>query len=299
LYRKAAGVIDIRSLTKVYGDQAAIDDLSFSAQPGKVTGFLGPNGSGKTTTFRCLLGLAEPTSGEALIGGRRYRDLDSPRHEVGAVFEATGFHPTRSGRDHLRVIATSSGLDRSRVDPLLDLVGLTSAAGRRAGDYSLGMRQRLGLATAMLGDPATIVLDEPANGLDPEGVTWIRRLLQAWADEGRTVLVSSHQLAELAQVVDHVVVVHNGRLATDVDMATLTNEVIVRVEQTDVMVEALRQAKIRYEVTTDGAILTAGSTASAVGALAAAAGVTVIALAPVSAGERLEALFLDRTEAAR
>jgi ABC-2 type transport system ATP-binding protein len=292
-------VIDIRSLTKVYGGQPAVDDLSFRAERGKITGFLGPNGSGKTTTFRCLLGLADPTSGEALINGRRYRDLDSPRSEVGAVFEATGFHPTRSGRDHLRVIATSAALDRTRIDPLLDLVGLTTAADRRVGDYSLGMRQRLGLAAAMLGDPATIVLDEPANGLDPEGVTWIRRLLQAWADEGRTVLVSSHQLAELAQVVDHVVVVRNGRLETDVDMATLTDEVIVRVEQAEPMVEALRLANIVHKVTADGAIVTTGSTANAIGALAAEARVTVIALAPVSAGERLEALFLGQDEGSR
>lgn len=292
-------MIDIRSLTKVYGGQPAVDDLSFRAERGKITGFLGPNGSGKTTTFRCLLGLADPTSGEALINGRRYRDLDSPRSEVGAVFEATGFHPTRSGRDHLRVIATSAALDRTRIDPLLDLVGLTTAADRRVGDYSLGMRQRLGLAAAMLGDPATIVLDEPANGLDPEGVTWIRRLLQAWADEGRTVLVSSHQLAELAQVVDHVVVVRNGRLETDVDMATLTDEVIVRVEQAEPMVEALRLANIVHKVTADGAIVTTGSTANAIGALAAEARVTVIALAPVSAGERLEALFLGQDEGSR
>ncbi|WP_421118134.1 ATP-binding cassette domain-containing protein [Aquihabitans daechungensis] len=293
------GVIDIRSLTKAYDEQRVVDELSFTARPGEVTGFLGPNGSGKTTTFRCVLGLAEPTSGEALVGGRRYRDLDSPRTEVGAMFEATGFHPSRTGRNHLRVIATSSGLDRTDVDALLDLVGLTTAADRRVGGYSLGMRQRLGLAAAMLGDPATIVLDEPANGLDPEGVTWIRQLLRAWANEGRTVLVASHQLAELAQVVDHVVVVRDGRLAADIDMTTLPDEVIVRVEETDVMLEALDRATIRHEATSDGAILAAGSTAKAIGELAAAAGVTVIALAPVSAGDRLEALFLNQAGSAR
>jgi len=291
-------VIEIEALTKVYGGRPVVEELSFTAAPGSVTGFLGPNGAGKTTTFRCLLGLAAPTSGRALIGGHTYRELACPRREVGAVFEATGFHPARSGRDHLRVIATSSNLGCARVDPLLDLVGLTSAADRRAGTYSLGMRQRLGLAAAMLGDPATIVLDEPANGLDPEGVTWVRRLLRAWSDEGRTVLVSSHQLAELAQVVDHVVVVRNGRLATEVDMATLADEVIVRVDQTEVMLKGLAQADIGHRITADGAIATVGSSAKVIGELASTAGVTVIELARVSAGDRLEALFLEQTGAA-
>ena len=177
-------MIEVRGLTKAFGDQRAVDDLSFTAPGGKVTGFLGPNGAGKTTTFRCLLGLAEPTSGATLIDGRRYRDLASPRRTVGAVLESSGFHPARTGRNHLRVIARAAGLDPSRIDPLLDVVGLGGAADRRVGGYSLGMRQRLSIATAMLGDPEVVVLDEPANGLDPEGVGWVRRILRFWADEG-------------------------------------------------------------------------------------------------------------------
>jgi ABC-2 type transport system ATP-binding protein len=225
-------VIEIRSLTKRYGAQRAVDDLTMAAAAGQVTGFLGPNGAGKTTTFRCLLGLAAPTVGEALVAGRRYGDLTDPRRHVGAVLESTGFHPARSGRNHLRVVARAAGLaavaagdaGRSgragdRIDEVLDLVGLAGAADRRVGGYSLGMRQRLGLATAMLGDPAAMVLDEPANGLDPAGVVWIRRLLRAWADEGRAVLVSSHLLAEVAQVVDRVVVIHEGKLVADQELA--------------------------------------------------------------------------------
>jgi len=217
-------LIEVRALTKVYGEHRAVDTLSFDAPAGKVTGFLGPNGAGKTTTFRCLLGLAEPTSGEALIGRRTYRDLESPRRQVGAVLETTGFHPARSGRDHLRVIARAAGLDASRIDPLLDVAGLHAAADRRVGGYSLGMRQRLGLAAAMLGDPAVLILDEPVNGLDPEGVLWVRQLLRIWADEGRTVVVSSHLLAEVSQVVDRVVIIRDGTLVAETDMADLGGE---------------------------------------------------------------------------
>jgi ABC-2 type transport system ATP-binding protein len=187
-------VIEVRALTKTYRGQRAVDELSFIAPAGRVTGFLGPNGAGKTTTFRCLLGLAEPTSGTALIDGRRYKELLSPRHRVGAVLESTGLHPARTGRNHLRVIARAAHLDTCRIDPLLDVVGLTAAADRRVGGYSLGMRQRLSLAAAMLGEPDVVVLDEPGNGLDPEGVSWLRRILRIWADEGRTMLVASHVL---------------------------------------------------------------------------------------------------------
>jgi ABC-2 type transport system ATP-binding protein len=208
-------LIEVRTLTKTYGNQRAVDELSFTAPAGQVTGFLGPNGAGKTTTFRCLLGLARPTAGAALIGGRSYRELALPRREVGAVLESTGFHPGRTGRDHLRVVARAAGLDGARIDPLLGLVGLASAADRRVGGYSLGMRQRLGVATALLGDPQALVLDEPANGLDPQGMSWMRELVRTWADEGRTVLVSSHLLAEVAQVVDRVVIIRDGRLVAE------------------------------------------------------------------------------------
>jgi len=289
-------MIEVRSLTKTYGAHTAVDTLTFTAPAGRVTGFLGPNGAGKTTTFRCLLGLAEPTAGEALIDGRRYRDLASPRHQVGAVLESTGFHPGRSGRNHLRVIVRAAGIDPARIDPMLELVGLASAADRRVGGYSLGMRQRLGLATAMLGDPAVVVLDEPANGLDPGGVSWVRRLLRIWADEGRTVLVSSHVLAEVAQVVDRVVIVRQGTLVAETDLADLRNgRVVVRVDRVGPMVSALRAAGAEPELLADGAIAVQGRDTAEIGGIAARAGVTVTGLAPYSATETLEALFLETT----
>jgi ABC-2 type transport system ATP-binding protein len=292
--------IEIRALTKLYGGHRAVDGLSFSAPAGKVTGFLGPNGAGKTTTFRCLLGLAEPTSGAALIGGRAYRDLEHPRRHVGAVLESTGFHPARSGRNHLRVIARAARMETARIDTLLDLVGLGSAADRRVGGYSLGMRQRLGLAAAMLGDPEVVVLDEPANGLDPEGVTWVRRLLRIWADEGRTVMVSSHLLAELAQVVDRVVIIRAGALVTEAELADLeADRVTVRVDRTDAMLGALRAAGADHELLVDGAISIAGWGTADVGAIAARTGVTVTELSRQNAGEVLEAMFLAATGGAR
>jgi ABC-2 type transport system ATP-binding protein len=288
-------VIEVQRLTKMFGDQRAVDDLSFSAPAGKVTGFLGPNGAGKTTTFRCLLGLAEPTSGTALINGSRYRDLEAPRREVGAVLESTGFHPARSGRNHLRVIARAAGLDASRVDSLMDLVGLYSSADRRVGGYSLGMRQRLGLAAAMVGDPAVVVLDEPANGLDPEGVAWIRRLLRVWADEGRTVVVSSHLLAEVAQVVDRVVIIRDGRLVAETDIAALAEAVTVRVDRVEPMTAALTAAGVDYEVRADGAISIPGREPAEIGRIAAGASVAVIELARLTPGDSLEAIFFAVT----
>jgi ABC-2 type transport system ATP-binding protein len=204
--------ISVRNLTKRFGTVTAVRDLTFDVGPGAVTGFLGPNGAGKTTTLRMLLGLVGPTAGTAVIGGRRYADLTNPRRVVGAVLEATGFHPGRTGRDHLRILARLTGVPDRRVDEVLDEVALTGEARRRAGAYSLGQRQRLGLAAALLGDPEVLVLDEPANGLDPAGVAWLRGLLRARAAEGRTVLVSSHVLAEVAQTVDQVVIVSGGAL---------------------------------------------------------------------------------------
>jgi ABC-2 type transport system ATP-binding protein len=215
-------VVSCRSLTKRYDEVVAVDGVSFSLEPGTVTGFLGPNGAGKTTTLRVLLGLAEPTAGEALVFGRRYRELEQPLRRVGAVLESNDYHPSRSGRNHLRCLALAADLPLTRVDQVLELVELQSAAGRRVRTYSLGMRQRLGVAAALLGDPELLILDEPANGLDPAAVRWLRTFLQALAAEGRTVLVSSHLLAEVAQTVDHVVIIDHGRLLAQGRLDELT-----------------------------------------------------------------------------
>ena len=204
--------VAVRGLTKRFGDVEAVSDLTFDVLPGRVTGFIGPNGAGKTTTMRMLLGLVRPTSGEALLGGVRYADLAAPRQVVGAVLAPDGVHPRHRGRDHLRVLAEVAGVPGARVEEVLALVDLTAAGGRRVGGYSLGMLQRLSLAAALLGDPEVLVLDEPANGLDPAGVAWLRGFLRDLAAQGRTVLVSSHLLAELAQTIDDVVVVAGGRL---------------------------------------------------------------------------------------
>jgi ABC-2 type transport system ATP-binding protein len=214
-------ILAAEGLTKRFGEVPAVDDLSFSLVPGTVTGFLGPNGSGKTTTLRLLLGLAEPTSGEALVYGHRYEQLDHPTRQVGAVLESNDFHPGRSGRDHLRVLATAADIPTDRVEEVLDLVGLGSPAARPVKTYSLGMRQRLGLAGALLGDPALLVLDEPANGLDPAGVQWLRSLLRGFAANGGAVLVSSHLLAEVAQSVDRIVMISGGRLVADAPLDQL------------------------------------------------------------------------------
>jgi len=207
-------VVAVSSLTKRFGELTAVDGLSFALEAGTVTGFLGPNGAGKTTTLRLLLGLAEPTAGEALVFGRRYRELDQPARRVGAVLESNDFHPGRSGRDHLRVLALAAEIPQVRVEEVLELVELERAAGRRVKTYSLGMRQRLGLAAALLGDPELLILDEPANGLDPAGVHWLRTFLRGFAERGGTVLVSSHALAEIAQTVDQVVIIDRGRLVS-------------------------------------------------------------------------------------
>jgi ABC-2 type transport system ATP-binding protein len=205
-------VVSARSLTKRYGELTAVAEVDFALEAGTVTGILGPNGAGKTTTLRLLLGLAEPTSGEALVFGRRYRDLDHPARRVGAVLESSDFHPGRSGRDHLRALALAAEIPPSRVEQMLALVELGDAAGRRVKTYSLGMRQRLGLAAALLGDPELLVLDEPANGLDPAGIRWLRMLLRRFAENGGTVLVASHVLAEVAQTVDQVLIIDRARI---------------------------------------------------------------------------------------
>jgi ABC-2 type transport system ATP-binding protein len=215
-------VVEVRSLTKRFGAVVAVDDLMFSLRPGTVTGFLGPNGAGKTTTLRLLLGLAEPDAGKALVFGRRYRELDDPARRVGAVLESSDLHPGRSGRDHLRVLALATEIPSSRVEEVLALVELETVAERRVRTYSLGMRQRLALAGALLGDPHLLVLDEPANGLDPAGVHWLRQFLRRFAEQGRTVLVSSHMLAEASQTVDQVVIIDRGRLVASGRLDELT-----------------------------------------------------------------------------
>jgi ABC-2 type transport system ATP-binding protein len=220
--RARDSVVSVSSLTKRYGELIAVDALTFSLRAGTVTGFLGPNGAGKTTTLRLLLGLARPTAGEALVFGRRYRELDDPARRVGAVLESNDFHPGRSGRDHLRTLALAAEIPRSRVEEVLDLVELEPVARRRVKTYSLGMRQRLGLAGALLGDPELLILDEPANGLDPAGVHWLRGFLRRFAEQGRTVLVSSHVLAEVAQTVDQVMIIDHGRLLVTGPLADLT-----------------------------------------------------------------------------
>src|SRR5689334_22831237 len=220
-----APVVRAESLTKRYGTLTAVDDLSFALEPGTITGFLGPNGAGKTTTLRMLLGLARPTHGQALIFERPYAEIEQPALRIGVVLEATDFHPGRSGRNHLRTLSAAAGLPDSRVDQVLQTVELAGAANRRVKGYSLGMRQRLGLAAALLGDPELLVLDEPANGLDPEGVRWLRDFLRSFAAGGRTVLVSSHVLAEVAQTVDRVLIINRGRLVVESTLGQLTARV--------------------------------------------------------------------------
>jgi ABC-2 type transport system ATP-binding protein len=214
-------VIELDRLTKVYGDRVAVDDLTVTVEPGRVTGFLGPNGSGKTTTLRCVLGLTRPTSGTATVLGRPFRDLPHPMRRVGALVDPRARHPGRTAAAHLRVLAQSNGLPAGRVDDVIDLVGLASVADEKVGGFSLGMGQRLGIAAALLGDPDVLLLDEPVNGLDPEGIRWVRELLRDLADEGRTVLVSSHLMSEMEDTADHLVVLGRGRLLADVPVADL------------------------------------------------------------------------------
>jgi ABC-2 type transport system ATP-binding protein len=289
--------ITIEGLTKRFGEVVAVDGLSFEVDQGTVVGFLGPNGAGKTTTLRTLLGLVTPTSGTARINGRPYRELADPIRHVGAVLEASSFHPGRSARNHLRVVATAAGLPLARADAVLAQVGLADAARRRVGGFSLGMRQRLGLAGALLGDPQVLVLDEPANGLDPEGVHWLRGLLRHLADQGRTVLVSSHVLAEVAQTVDQVVIIARGRLVTQSTLAALTarTEQLVRVRTPQA--EALRPLLVAKGIRADpdGAdqLIAVGTTTEAVGQTAAAAGIVLYEMR--AERSNLEDVFLQLT----
>ncbi len=293
--------IVVTGLTKSFGEVRAVDDLSFTVEPHSVTGFLGPNGAGKTTTLRMLLGLITPDAGTATIGGRSYAGLATPPSEVGAVLEATGFHPARSGRDHLRLYCTVSGYPLTRADQVLDQVGLSAAGGRAVRGYSLGMRQRLALAAALLGDPPVLVLDEPANGLDPEGIAWMRRLLRDLADDGRTVLVSSHVLSEVQQLVDQVVIVNHGRLVRQGTLAELSGQhqhtVSVHTPAADQLLGALAPMGegngVRVERTGPDSLRVTGMTAARVGELAFAAGVRLHELTPEDGG--LEAMFFALT----
>jgi ABC-2 type transport system ATP-binding protein len=290
-------VITIQGLTKRFGPVVAVDDLSFEVDQGTVVGFLGPNGAGKTTTLRTLLGLVSPTAGTARIDGKPYRELADPIRHVGALLEASSFHPGRSARNHLRVVATAAGLPATRADQVLVQVGLAEAARRRVGGFSLGMRQRLGLATALLGDPQVLILDEPANGLDPEGVHWLRGLLRHLADQGRTVLVSSHLLAEVAQTVDQVVIIAGGRLVTQSTLAALTARtdqlVRVRTPQAETLRPLLAAQGIHADPDGADQLVAAGTTPEAVGQTAAAAGIVIYEMR--AERSNLEDVFLQLT----
>jgi ABC-2 type transport system ATP-binding protein len=290
-------VITIEGLTKRFGDVVAVDQLSFEVDQGTVVGFLGPNGAGKTTTLRTLLGLVAPTSGTALIQGRPYRELAEPARQVGALLEASSFHPGRSARNHLRVVATAAGLPTGRADQVLAQVGLAGAADRRVGGFSLGMRQRLGLATALLGDPAVLVLDEPANGLDPEGIHWLRGFLRHLADQGRTVLVSSHVLAEVAQTVDQVVIIARGRLVTQSTLAALTDRtdrlVRVRTPQAEALRSVLTAAGVKADLAGPDQVVAVDTTTEAVGRAAAAASIVIYEMG--AERSNLEEVFLELT----
>jgi ABC-2 type transport system ATP-binding protein len=294
-----AGAIEVVGLTKRFGETLAVDDLSFTVHPGKLVGFLGPNGAGKTTTLRILLGLVNATEGTATVEGRAYAALDDPVHTVGALLDGGMFHPGRSGRNHLRSIARASGVGDARVDELLELVALSGAANRRAGGYSLGMRQRLGLAAALLGDPRVLVLDEPANGLDPQGIRWLRDFLRSLAAEGRAVLVSSHVLAEVAQTADEVVVINRGRSVAQAPLAELTARSGggMRVAGPDVtrLGELLRADGA--DVSDDGrqAIVVRGRSGEDIGRVIAQGGIVISELAPV--GSSLEEIFFELTGA--
>jgi ABC-2 type transport system ATP-binding protein len=288
-------LIEVVDLRKRYRKSTALHGLSFKVADGRITGFLGPNGAGKTTTLRILLGLVHASSGTATIDGRRYRALDHPGHHVGAVLEATNFHPKRSGRSHLRVLARAAGVPDARVDELIELVGLGNVAARRVGAYSLGMRQRLSVASALLGDPQLLVLDEPANGLDPEGIHWLREFLRSFVAQGKTVFVSSHVLAEMQQLVDEVVIVHHGRLIAhepvDVLTARASGGTVVRSPEAARLRGALTTAG--FEVTGEGERLVTPAPSERVGELAAANGVVLHELSPATA--TLEAAFLELT----
>jgi ABC-2 type transport system ATP-binding protein len=291
-------MIQVQGLTKRYGDKVAVEDLSFVVQPGRVTGFLGPNGAGKSTTMRLILGLDAPTRGLATVNGKPYRRQVAPLGEVGALLEARSVHPGRSAYHHLLAIAQTGGIARSRVDEVVDLVGLGQVVRRRAGRFSLGMGQRLGIATALLGDPSTVILDEPLNGLDTEGIRWVRSLLGDLAAEGRTVFVSSHLMNEMALTAQHLIVIGRGRLIADTGVADFVARAgggVVRVRSTDPeeLAARLRSPSVAVSPGTDGALTVSGLSTDQVGRIAGAAGITLLELTAQQAS--LEDAFMTVT----
>jgi ABC-2 type transport system ATP-binding protein len=292
-------VIEARTLTKRYGSKLAVQELSFTVRPGVVTGFLGPNGSGKSTTMRMIMGLDAPTSGSVTVGGRRFHDLGWPLREVGALLEAKAIHPGRSARNHLMTIALANRIPKARVDTVLELVGLASVAGRRAGALSLGMGQRLGIAAALLGDPPVLLFDEPINGLDPDGIRWVRQLLGERAPQGRTVLVSSHLMSEMALTAQDVIVIGRGRLIAQTSIAALTaastqSSVVVRSPHIDHLRWALETAGAGVWSEPDGALSVRGLTAAQIGEIAGRIPVILHELAPKMAS--LEEAYMELTE---
>jgi ABC-2 type transport system ATP-binding protein len=290
--------IAVRDLTKRYGKTVAVDRLSFDVHPGRVTGFLGPNGAGKSTTLRVILGLDNPTAGQALVNGRPFIEHHQPLFEVGALLDPKAFHPGRSARNHLRCLAYANRIDQRRVDEVLDLVGLTGVADRHAGGFSLGMGQRLGIASALLGDPSILILDEPVNGLDPDGILWIRTLLRSLAAEGRTVLVSSHLMSEMALTAEHLIVIGQGRLLADASVEAVVasagrSSVHVRSPQTDSLAALLTARGVTPLCPTPDELIISGLSTDDVGDLAAANGITIheLWLHQVS----LEEAFMDLT----
>lgn len=291
-------MIEARGLTKKYGSTVAVRDLTFDVVPGRVTGFLGPNGAGKTTTMRLALGLDSPTAGSVRIGGRAYRGMRRPLFEVGAMLEAAAIHPGRSARGHLLALAQSNGIPHRRVDEVLGQTGLDSVAGHRAGVFSLGMSQRLGLAAAMLGDPAVLLLDEPVNGLDPEGVAWIRELLRSLAAEGRAVFISSHLMTEMAQTADHLIVIGRGQLLADTSMEEFVRRssagyIQVRTDD-DRLAQILRQQGATVTSADDGALAVTGLDIRTVGELTARHGIVLYEL--VAKNASLEEAFMELTK---
>lgn len=287
--------LEVRHLSKRYGRTVAVDDLSFTVEAGRVTGFLGPNGSGKTTTMRALLGLLRPSRGEALVEGEPPVTMRHPLRTIGAALEATAFHPGRSGRNHLRTLAAAAGIADSRVEEVLEMVELTGAAGRRVKGYSLGMRQRLALAAALLGEPRILILDEPANGLDPAGMRWLRDLLRDQAASGRTVLISSHLLSEVAQIAEELVVIRKGKLVAQASLAEFTagsgGQVRVRAADLAGLGEALAQAAGSVARDGDDALLVGGIESARIGEIALQRGIAIHELAPQQ--QSLEERFFE------